>query len=49
MANKGEGCDYGASPQSTPISMQNLLDNIQVSLSAAGHMSQVNAMVKKPR
>lgn len=49
MASDGEGCDYRARPQSTPMNKKNSLDNIQASLLATGHMSQFRAMIKKPR
>lgn len=49
MASDGEGHDYGARPQFTPINKKNPLDNIQVSLLAKGHTARFNVMVKEPR
>ena len=49
MASEGQERDYGARQQSTPLSEQNPLDNIRVSLSATRRMSQFNAMVERSR
>lgn len=47
MASEGQGCDYGARLQSTPINEQNPLDNIWASLLATHRMSQFKATVER--